>query len=146
MTTPFNIATLPAYYALYALYFDYDSNNASALAREDLERVRESARIIQPLLGLVQPYHKSWALRLFTERASLDAYAPELVDEAWRQLRQLVEHLGPPPGWEPPPSREGWLRRRLADRVFPYRPPAPEPAVPEMPLFPHSPIDCRQAV
>jgi hypothetical protein len=101
----------PGYYYLYALYADYPINNAWFREREYAEVLRERLRTLQPLLALVQPYRKSPALRLFTERESLARFPPEKVDEAWRQLRRLIERVGPPAGWPdrpapaPPPYR-----------------------------------------
>lgn len=104
-----HLATQPGYYYLYALYADYPLSNAWFLEREYAEILRERIRVIQPLLALVQPYRKSPALRLFTERQSRDRFPVEKVNEAYRQLRNLIEAIGPPPGWPdaaPPPGLE----------------------------------------
>lgn len=139
--TAINIVTLPGYYALYALYADYLLNNERHAALEDLERVRKSVRMLGPVLGLEQPFRKDWPLRLFTERESLASYPPELVDEAWRQLREAIDALGPPPGWRGPRPRE-----RLSRRVFKPRPVLPPPAPARFPVYPRSPVDYRRAV
>jgi hypothetical protein len=136
-----NVVTLPGYYALYALYADYLLNNERHAALEDLERVRESVRLLGPALGLEQPFRKSWALRLFTGREALSAYPAELVDEAWRQLREAVAALGPPPGWRGPGRRE-----RLSRRVFKPRPESPPAPPARYPEYPQSPVDYRRAV
>jgi hypothetical protein len=144
------ILTHPAYYAFYGLYADYPLNNLEAAALGDVRRVRETLRELQPLLGQQQPYHKTWALRLFTEREALGRFAPELVDEAWRQLRQVVDGLGPPTGWTADPAprarRDATPRRRLQYRRVQPRPPAPPQAepTPRPPSFPKSPVDYRQ--
>ncbi len=138
-----SIVTLPAYYPLYALYADYQANNIAHARVEDLERVRESLRVIAPLIGKEQPDRMEWSLRLFTERQALDSYAPEQVNEAWRQVRESIERLGPPPGWRSP-------RQRLRQRVTqPQRPAAPEP--PKRPagpdaFFPKAPTDYGRVV
>ena len=94
-----HLATQPGYYYLYALYADYRLNNAWFSEREYADLLRERIRVIQPLLALVQPYRKSPALRLFTERLSRDRFPVDKVNEAYRQLRELIEKIGPPPGW-----------------------------------------------
>jgi hypothetical protein len=135
-----HIVTLPAYYPLYALYTDYLINNLQHARLEDMERVREALRVIAPLLGLEQPYRKTWALRLFTERQALGSYPPELVDEAWRQVRQWVEHWGPPPDW--PTARHQQQHRVLRRRPSPPTP-EPEPGK-ASDFFPRSPVDYDQ--
>jgi hypothetical protein len=138
-----SIATLPAYYPLYALYVDYQINNVHHARVEDLERVREALRVIAPLIGKEQPYRMEWSLRLFTERQALAGYAPELVDEAWRQVREAIERLGPPPGWR---SVREQLRHRVTQPQLPTAPAPPaRPPGPEA-FFPKSPIDYRRAV
>lgn len=108
------LITHPGYYYLYALYFDYPINNAWFKRREYAALIQERLRTIQPLLALVQPYRKSPALRLFTERESRDRFPPERVNEARRQLRNLIERVGPPPGWpDGPPPPEPPYRWRL---------------------------------
>lgn len=108
------LITHPGYYYLYALYFDYPINNAWFKRREYAALIQERLRTIQPLLALVQPYRKSPALRLFTERESRERFPPERVNEAWRQLRNLIERVGPPPGWpDGPPPPEPPYRWRL---------------------------------
>ncbi|MEE8433294.1 MAG: hypothetical protein V3S64_00765, partial [bacterium] len=78
---------------------DYPLNNAWFLEREYADLLRERIRVIQPLLEMVQPYRKSPALRLFTERQSRDRFPADKVNEAYRELRALIEKIGPPPGW-----------------------------------------------
>lgn len=90
-----NHLTLQEYYYLYALFFDYPINNEFNAGLEDRARMRDLLRFIQPLIGLRQPYRKSFALRLFTERQSLERFSPEKVDEALRQLKQAVMRLRP---------------------------------------------------
>ena len=102
-----HLATQPGYYYLYALYADYQVNNAWFRNREYAALLRERLRVIQPLLAMVQPYRKSPALRLFTERQGRDRFPTEKMDEAYRQLRNLIQRVGPPPGWpdgEAPPT------------------------------------------
>lgn len=140
--TATHIATLPEYYPLYALYVDYTINNVAHARLEDMEQVRKALRIIAPLLGLEQPYRKSWALRLFTERQALASFPPELVDEAWRQVREWIERWGPPPDGPTPRQK---LRRRVT------KPKRSAPAQPKPPpraedFFPKSPVDYKQKV
>ena len=121
------LATHPAYYPLYALYADY-ARNATRLRRQEYAALlQQRMRTLQPLLALVQPYRKSPALRLFTERASLERFPPHRVDEAWRQLRELIDRIGAPPGWEegalPPPPEHTHRPRQTAGA-----PPAPTDA------------------
>lgn len=134
----FNIVTLPGYYALYALYFDYPINNAFFGKSERAEAMRRFVLTVQRIEAAVQPYRKTWALRLFTERQALSRFSPHLVNEALRQLRELVDQLGPPEGWrggELPP-REGahaGRRKRVAGpRSALSQPPAPERPVPPL--------------
>ena len=94
-----NIITLQGYYYLYALYFDYPLSNAYFADAENAERLRESLRTVQRLRALVQPHRKSWSLRLFTERDAMARFSPDLVNTVLFQLRDLMEQLGPPPGW-----------------------------------------------
>ena len=146
----FNVVTQQGYYYLYALYFDYPINNAFFREKEDRERVKEMLEVVQRIEELVQPYRKTWALRLFTERSSLARFSPELVNEAFRQLGEIVKLLGAPPGW---PRRKdgrsgpspGWAERKsvapvarrarvLPPALFQTRSPPP---------FLQSPIDYR---
>lgn len=94
-----NIITLQGYYYLYALFFDYPINNAYFLKGENRARVEESIRTVQRLYAMRQPYRKSWALRLFTERDAMARFSPELVNVVLFQIRELVNQIGPPPGW-----------------------------------------------
>jgi len=135
--TAINIATLPAYYPLYALYTDYIINNLEHARLEDMARVRESLRVIAPLMGKDQPYRKSWALRLFTERQALDSFPPEQVDEAWRQVREWIEQMGPPPDWPTPRQKQ---RRRVLKRRAP-EPDPPKPVGKAEDVFSKSPVD-----
>jgi hypothetical protein len=168
------LVTHPGYYYLYALYADYPINNDWFRQQETAALLQERLRVIQPLLGLVQPYRKSQALRLFTERRSTERFPPEKVDEAWRQLRELLQRLGAPPGWpdalpppQPryahalPPAPRRRRRRALppaAREALPVPPeegaqgPAGAPQAPGRPrrkrkaAFPKSPVDYRQTV
>ena len=133
------LAAHPGYYYLYALYADYPVSNAWFRPREHAAVLHERLRVIQPLLGLVQPYRKSLALRLFTERSSVARFPVAKVNEAYRELRALLEHVGPPPGWphRPPPSPV------YAQPL----PPAPErPARKRRAKLPKSPVDYTQKV
>ena len=108
-------SALPGYYYLYALYYDYPINNAWSNPREYEARVREALRAIQPALAARQPVRKTTGL----EREALHRYSPEQVNEGWRQLRELVELLGPPLGWPQPPAHWSryapvWEQKRLA--------------------------------
>ena len=94
-----NVITLQGYYYLYALFFDYPINNAFFTNVENRDRVIESLRTVQRLQAMRQPYRKSWAVRLFTERDAMARFSPELVNVVLYQLRELVEQIGPPPGW-----------------------------------------------
>ena len=94
-----NVITLQGYYYLYALFFDYPLNNAFFTGAENRDRVMESLRTVQRLQALRQPYRKSWPVRLFTERDAMARFSPELVNVVLYQLRELVEQIGPPPGW-----------------------------------------------
>src|SRR5579863_7230157 len=91
-----SLAEQPAYYALYALYVDYLANNQAHRAREYFARLYKVVTYIQPLLGLEQPYQKSWSLRLFTEREALARFSPERASTAWWLVRQAVDEIGPP--------------------------------------------------
>jgi len=139
--TAINIVTLPEYYYLYALYFDYIINNHYFAGVADDRRVEQMIRVVQPLLGLRQPYRKTWALRLFTERQSLQHFRPEEVDEALRELRDMVDELGPPPRWphgrvpKTPPARRRPTRLSRRSEAKPPPPTQPEPP------FPRAPID-----
>jgi hypothetical protein len=88
-----NVLTLPEYYYLYALFFDYPLNNVFHIDREERAKIREMLSTIQRWLDLRQPYRKDFRLRLFTERESLARWSPDLVDEALRQLKQTVGRL-----------------------------------------------------
>lgn len=147
------LITHPGYYYLYALYFDYPINNAWFKRREYAALIQERLRTIQPLLALVQPYRKSPALRLFTERESRDRFPPERVNEAWRQLRNLIERVGPPPGWPdgpPPPEppyrwrlpRAARKRNRHGDAGIPAEPESAAKA--RAAHLPKSPVDYTQ--
>lgn len=137
---PGAIATLPGYYYLYALYFDYPLNQAWWSAREYAAAMEELARAIQPLRRYIAPYRKSFALRLFTERQALARFRPELVDEALRQWRGLIERVGPPAGWPRPPRLRG--PRKGAGR--PAAHPSPQARPGPKPPFRRSPIDYRR--
>ncbi len=147
------LITHPGYYYLYALYFDYPINNAWFKRREYAALIQERLRTIQPLLALVQPYRKSPALRLFTERQSRERFPPERVNEAWRQLRNLIERVGPPPGWPdgpPPPEppyrwrlpRAARKRNRHGDAGIPAEPDSAAKA--RAAHLPKSPVDYTQ--
>jgi hypothetical protein len=135
--TAINMATLPAYYYLYALYFDYLINNRFHAGLEHEAKIRDALRRIQPLMRRTQPYRKTWALRLFTERSSLERFPPQLVDEAWRQLHELVRRVGPPADWRqgPLPREHGRSAERPlpspqeAEATRPYEPPFPKPPI-----------------
>lgn len=135
--TAINMATLPAYYYLYALYFDYLINNRFHAELEHEAKIRDALRRIQPLMRRTQPHRKTWALRLFTERASLERFPPELVDEAWRQLHALVQRIGPPAAWRQGPlPHEPHEHRALAHEPGPEAPAErpPEPPFPKPPI------------
>ena len=100
-----HLVTHPGYYQLYALYHDYQINNARHAEMEYADLLRERVQVIQPLLALVQPYRKSWALRLFTERQSMGRFHPTMVHELWRQLAEVIAAIGPPKGWQAPVGR-----------------------------------------
>ncbi len=167
------LITHPGYYYLYALYFDYPINNAWFKQREYaaliLERSGKALTVPRPsggfgflspaavrsapLMALVQPYRKSPALRLFTERQSLERFPPERVNEAWRQLRNLIERVGPPPGWPdgpPPPEppyrwrlpRAARKRNRHGDAGIPAEPESAAKA--RAAHLPKSPVDYTQ--
>ncbi|MEE8396696.1 MAG: hypothetical protein V3S29_11620, partial [bacterium] len=103
---------------------------------EHAEAMRRFVLTVQRIEAAVQPYRKTWALRLFTERQALSRFSPQLVNEALRQLRELVEQLGSPPGWrggELPPREDAQAgrRKRVAGPGSSVsRPPAPERPVP----------------
>jgi hypothetical protein len=125
-----NVITLQGYYYLYALYFDYPLNNAFFANEENHERVRESLRTVQRLRALVQPYRKSWPVRLFTERDAMARFSPDAVNTMLFQLRELVTQLGPPPGWSrgPLPAMRP-PRQRRHSRTAAAKP-APAPSAP----------------
>ncbi len=135
---PGRIAILPAYYYLFALYHDYEINNALFARREDAAQMAAFVRRIQTVAPLIQPARKSWALRLFTERQSLARFSPHLVDEAWRQLRQYVAAPSRPVEQPPAaPPRRGRAPRPAAGATHaPAPPPRSRP-------FPRSPVDYR---
>ena len=135
-----NLATQQGYYYLYALYFDYVINNRFHAELEHEARIRQALRSVAEVIRYTQPYRKTWALRLFTERESLARFRPELVSEAWRQLRELIDRIGPPRGW--PPGAH--LRLLPAPPPHPRPEPPPEfalPPAPSAPAFPRSPIN-----
>ena len=135
----FNVVTQQGYYYLYALYFDYPINNAFFAKKEYGERMEEMVRVIQQIEELVQPYRKTWALRLFTERSSLARFSPELANEAYRQLSEIVKLLGAPPGWPPRKhGRTGPSPGRAAAPAARRARALPPPVGP--PPFPQSPI------
>lgn len=139
-----NVITQQGYYYLYALYFDYPLNNAFFSDEENRERVMESLRAVQRLRGMVQPYRKSWAVRLFTERDAIARFSPDAVNTMLFQLRELVTQLGPPPGWSRgplpamrPPRQRRRPRAAAAEpaaappsAMEPRRPPSPFPKPP----------------
>jgi hypothetical protein len=146
------LVTHPGYYYLYALYADYPIGNAWFTRREYAALLQERLGLIQHLLGMVQPYRKSEALRLFTERSTLERFPAERVAEAWRQLRELLERIGPPPGWPeqaPPepayaqPLPSGLRKRR---RTAAKRAAAGQPARQAGLRPPKSPVDYTQDV
>ena len=106
----------PAYYYLYGLYADYPINNAFLHTLEAREALRIRLREVQPLLWYFRPYRKSYTLRLFTERSSLARFSPELVDEAWRQLRLVIQQIGPPPQIDGRKGRNTTQTRQAASR------------------------------
>lgn len=139
-----NIITLQGYYYLYALYFDYPINNLYFTQEENADRMREVARVVQRLQALVQPYRKSWPVRLFTERDAIARLSPDVVNTLLAQLREVVEQLGPPPGWSrgplPPLRRHGGRpARRAAQRTRPQAEEEPTPRRPPSP-FPTPPF------
>lgn len=115
-----NIINLQGYYYLYALFFDYPINNAFFAKEENQAKVVESMWVVQKLHAMRQPYRKSWALRLFTERDAVSRFSPDLVNIVLYQIRELVNQIGPPPGWSRGPlpamrnSREPALAHRKA--------------------------------
>lgn len=140
------LITHPGYYYLYAAYADFALNGEALRRREYAELIQERLRTIQPLLAMVQPYRKSPALRVFTRRRSLERFPPEKADEAWRELRGLIERVGPPAGWRPgaaapalPTETDG------AAEAAPEGPGQPGEASAERP-FPRSPVDYTQDV
>jgi hypothetical protein len=88
-----NVLTLPEYYYLYALFFDYPLNNAFAIDREQRDQIRGWLRQVRPASALYKPYEKSFALRLFTEREALARWTPEMSVEILRQLKNAVDRL-----------------------------------------------------
>jgi hypothetical protein len=137
------LAEQPAYYALYALYADYQRNNAFHLEREYFDRLREMVRFIQPLRGLVQPDMKSWSLRLFTERQALARFSPEVASAAWRLVRQVVDEIGPPRQVPRRLESDGTAKPSPEATAQPPRKPATRH---DEPSFPRSPVDYRFAV
>ena len=97
----------PAYHSLYGIYADYRVNNALFNERENQARLQKLLRQVQPLLWRYTPYRKSFALRLFTERQSLERFPAHKAQEAWRELKELIERIGPPPGWMDEDPRQG---------------------------------------
>ena len=83
--------------------------------REERARIRDLLRFIQPLTGLRQPYRKNFALRLFTERQTLERFPPHKVDEALRQLKQEVERIRGRANGSPPDSPTAKAHRLLTD-------------------------------
>ncbi|MDH4225635.1 MAG: hypothetical protein OEW12_08315, partial [Deltaproteobacteria bacterium] len=110
--TVINLATLPEYYYLYALYFDYQLNNRTHLNEEEARRVEDILRRVHPLGRRGAPFRKSWALRLFTERDDLTRFSPHQLKEAWHQLHRLLEQWRLTRGWDRPTAdRLGIVRR-----------------------------------
>jgi len=144
----------PAYYYLFGLYTDYPLNSAFHLPLESRRELQVRLREIQPLLWKFEFYRKSYALRLFTERAALARFSPEQVDEAWRQLRQVIDELGPPPRWaesrtaprgepqtrEPPRGSAQGMARETAPREAEAGETRAAPKAP----WPRSPVDYDQ--
>ena len=136
----FNVLTLPEYYYLYALFFDYPLNNAFHLDREERAKIREMLATVQRWLDLRQPYRKDFRLRLFTERESLARWSPELVDEALRQLKQTAGRLREKTARRYPNVHHR-LEHQAAQRTaqFPGQPPALEAALASAWPFPDWP-------
>jgi hypothetical protein len=138
------LVTHPGYYYLYALYADYALNNTWFQRRGYAALLAERLRTIQPLLALVQPYRKSPALRLFTERRSRERFPVERANEAWRELRALIERLGEPSGWPHTPPPEPPYAHALPRGARRRKPPgATKRAAPRkaLPRLPKSPVD-----
>lgn len=140
----------PAYHQLYGMYADYLVNNTFFIPRENKALLQRLLRQVQPILWNFKPYRKSETLRLFTERQSLERFSPDMVNEAWREVRAMIDKVGPPAGWkggqagaaastdkagDNPPSNE-W--EELADEG------EDKPAVDVEPPFPKSPINYDQ--
>lgn len=139
-----SLAEQPAYYALYALYVDYLENQRRDSEREYFARLSEVVTFIQPLIGKGAAYMKSWSLRLFTERSSLERFSPEQASTAWGLVRNVVDQIGPPAGWAQP-QHSVRSRRNRPHRVARTQPgPSPVPSV--RPLRRTSPIDYRRVV
>lgn len=103
-----SILTMPGYYYLFALYVDYPINTAFFSRDEHAKRIREILKTVQAVNRLGEPFRKTWALRLFTERDLMTRFSPAMVNEAMRQLKQIIDLIGPPK-FTPPP--QGSLRR-----------------------------------
>ncbi len=83
-------------------------------------------------------------------------FPPHLADEAWRQLRQLLERVGPPAGWpHRPPAEPGYRHRPPPGEAPPdaehgegssEAPAAPRRRARRSNPFPKPPIDYEQDV
>lgn len=133
------LITHPAYYYLYGLYADYPINNAYHRYRENRERIQRTLRTLQPVMERLPVYRKTWALRLFTERFSRERFPPQLYNEAWRQLGELIAAAGPP-------ARQRLWRPRAIHPRRAEPPAAPAGEAPPVPPFPKSPADYSQEV
>lgn len=138
------LVTHPGYYYLYAAYADFALNGEALRRKEYARLIQERLRALQPVLAMVQPYRKSPALRVFTRRRSLERFPPEKADEAWRELRGLIERVGPPAGWKtgaaPPAGGAGPGGAEAAPEGE-----RPGETSAERP-FPRSPVDYTQDV
>ncbi len=139
-----NVIAQQGYYYLYALYFDYPINNAFFANEENTQRVREALWTVRRLEGMRAPYRKHWRVRLFTERDAVARFTPETVNYVLFQLRELVDQIGPPPGWSrgPLPSMEERRSRAGMPRDAGHKPQVPAPPGLTKP-FPKPPIPIR---
>ncbi|MDH4120408.1 MAG: hypothetical protein OEV94_01710 [Deltaproteobacteria bacterium] len=136
MTNPISLITLPEYYPLFAVYFDYLVNHQHHLAQEQLRRIQQSLRSVHARAEVGAPWRKSWTLRLFTERFLLERFPPHLVKEAWLFLREELEGLPLQEAGDQPPRGERTPRRARPKPASLPETPAESPAFPRPPFLP----------
>lgn len=105
-----HILTLPGWYTLYAVYFDFYLNNAQHLESEEAQRLHRLLYVTRPPYGVGPAWRKSLALRLFTERELLRRHPPHEVKAAWDELNhRMAIHMNEALG-----KGKGMLRHKVS--------------------------------